>query len=157
MNAVILLFLLGVLLLAGEVFMPGAVLGTVGAIAMAVGCVVSFLQFGAWGGTLATGIAAILLGAMLYLELVWLPKSRLGKNMVVQSTSGTVSQPAVADLQAVVGKNAEAITTLAPSGYVRVDGRRYEAFSQTGHVAKGTSLRVVGVDNFRLIVTNHPL
>lgn len=154
MNAVILLFLLGVLLLAGEVFMPGAVLGIVGAIAMTVGCVVSFVQFGAWGGALATGLAAILLGAMLYLELVWLPRSRLGKNMVVQSTSGTISQPAVADLQAVVGKTAEAITTLAPSGYVRVDGRRYEAFSQSGHTAKGAKLSVVGADNFRLIVTN---
>lgn len=156
MNAVILLFLLGVLLLAGEVFVPGAVLGIVGALFMTVGCVVSFVRFGAWGGMLATGTAAMLLGAMLYLELVWLPKSRFGKNMVVQSTSGTVSQPAVADLQAVVGKAAEAITTLAPSGYVRVDGRRYEAFSQSGHVAKGARLSVVGVDNFRLIVTHNP-
>ena len=54
---------------------------------------------------------------------------------------------------AVVGKTCEAVTTLAPTGYVRLDGRRYEAFSQSGHVAKGTVLRVVAVDNFRLTVT----
>jgi membrane-bound serine protease (ClpP class) len=54
-----------------------------------------------------------------------------------------------------VGKTAEAVTTLAPSGYVVVDGRRYEAFSQSGHAAKGAILRVVGLDNFRLIVTKN--
>lgn len=153
MNAVILLFLVGVLLLAGEVFMPGAVLGIIGAVCMAIGCAVSFAQFGAAGGALATAIAVILLGTMLYLELVWLPKTRLGKNMIVQSTVHATSQPPVAELNAVVGKAAEAVTTLAPSGYVTVEGRRYEAFSQSGHVAKGSALRVVGLDNFRLIVT----
>jgi membrane-bound ClpP family serine protease len=52
-----------------------------------------------------------------------------------------------------VGKAAEAITPLVPSGYVLVEGRRYEAFSQSGHATKGATLRVVGLDNFRLIVT----
>jgi membrane-bound ClpP family serine protease len=135
--------------------MPGAVLGIIGTVCMLAGCVVSFLQYGTGGGLLATGIAVLLLGAMLYLELVWLPRTRLGKNMIVQSTVGATSQPPVAEPNAVVGKTAEAVTTLAPSGYVVVDGRRYEAFSQSGHAAKGAILRVVGLDNFRLIVTKN--
>jgi membrane-bound serine protease (ClpP class) len=53
----------------------------------------------------------------------------------------------------VTGREATALTTLAPSGYVLVDGRRYEAFCQSGLAAKGSVLRVVGTDNFRLIVT----
>jgi membrane-bound ClpP family serine protease len=36
---------------------------------------------------------------------------------------------------------------------VRVEGKRYEAFSPAGFVAKGAALRVTGLDNFRLIVT----
>ena len=48
---------------------------------------------------------------------------------------------------------AEALTTLAPGGYVLVEGARYEAFCQSGFAAKGSALRVVGLDNFRLIVT----
>lgn len=153
MNAILLLFLLGVLLLAAEVFMPGAILGILGAAAMLAGCVISFSKFGTAGGTLATVIALSLLALTLYLELVWLPKSRFGKNLVVNSASDATSQPPLADPGSVVGKDAEAVTTLAPSGYVVVDGRRYEAFCQAGHVAKGTRLRVVGLDNFRLIVT----
>jgi membrane-bound ClpP family serine protease len=153
MNAVLLLFLLGVLLLAGEVFTPGAVLGILGGCAMVGGCVISFQQFGAGGGALATVIACALLALTLYLELVWLPRSRFGRKLIVQSASDAVSQPPLADLEAVVGKTAQAVTTLAPSGYVTVDGRRYEAFCQSGHVDRGAMLRVTGLDNFRLIVS----
>jgi membrane-bound serine protease (ClpP class) len=153
MNAIILLFLIGALLLAGEVFVPGAVLGIIGALCMLGGCVLSFVNFGVAGGLVATFIAVVLLGLMLYIELVWLPRTRVGRNMVVQSTVAATSQPPLAELGAVVGKTAEAMTPLVPSGYVLVEGRRYEAYSQSGHVPKGAMMRVTGLDNFRLILT----
>jgi len=68
------------------------------------------------------------------------------------STSGT-PQPPPAQADAVVGRDASALTTLAPSGYVLVGGQRYEAFCRSGHAPAGAALRVVGVDNFRLIVS----
>ncbi len=153
MNAILLLFLLGVLLLAGEVFVPGAVLGILGGLCMAAGCIISFVQLGAAGGMVATVVALVLLGVTLYVELVWLPTTRFGKKLIVQTAVDATSQPPLADKVSVVGKSAEAVTTLAPSGYVLVEGRRYEAFSQSGHAAKGAVMRVVGLDNFRLIVT----
>jgi len=152
MNAIILLFLVGVMLLAGEVFVPGAVLGILGAIAMAAGCGVAFFQLGAAGGAVASVTALGFLGLTLYVELVWLPKTRLGKGMIVQATVNATSQPPLAASD-IVGKTAEAETPLVPTGYVRVEGRRYEAFCPAGHVAKGAMLRVAGQDNFRLIVT----
>ena len=153
MNAILILFLLGVVLLAGEVFVPGAVLGILGALCMFAGCVISFLQLGTGYGMLATVVALALLGLTLYVELVWLPKTRFGRKLIVESKIDATSQPALADKDSVVGKTAEALTALVPSGHVLLDGRRYEAYSQSGHVAKGTALRVTGLDNFRLIVT----
>ncbi|MBI5771603.1 MAG: serine protease [Verrucomicrobia bacterium] len=153
MTTIILLFVAGVMLLAAEIFTPGGVLGVAGAVAMFAGCVMAFSEFGPMGGGVAVVAAAALLGLTLYLELVWLPKSRLGRGLVVQSASDAVSQPPVADEAAIKGKTAEAATTLAPSGYVLVEGRRYEAFCQSGHAGKGETLRVVGLDNFRVIVT----
>lgn len=153
MNIILILFLIGVLLLAGEVFVPGAILGVIGAVCMFTGCGLSFIKFGAAGGLLATAIALVLLGLMLYIELIWLPKTPWGKKLIVQSKVDATTQPPLAEIAAVVGKAAEAVTPLVPSGYVLVEGRRYEAFSQSGHAAKGAVLRVVGLDNFRLIVT----
>lgn len=153
MNAILLLFILGVLLLAGEVFVPGAVLGILGALCMAAGCVISFVQLGSGGGLAATAIAVGLLLLTLYVELVWLPKTKFGRKLIVQSAVDSTSQPALAEKEKVVGKMAEAVTPLMPSGYVLVEGKRYEAFSQSGHAEKGSVLRVAGLDNFRLIVT----
>ena len=153
MNLVVALFLVGVLLLAAEVFLPGAIAGIFGGLAMLAGCVVAFQEFGGSGGMVAALVALGLLGLTFYLELVWLPTTRFGKKLIVQSTLDATSQPPLALAADVVGRAAEAITPLGPSGYVLVDGRRYEAFCQTGHVAAGEGLRVVGLDNFRLIVT----
>lgn len=153
MSLIAILFLIGVMLLAAEVFLPGGIIGVFGGLAMLAGCVVAFQEYGSSGGTAATLAALVLLGLTFYVELVWLPKTRLGKKLIVQATVASTSQPALASTAEVVGKSAEAITPLVPSGYVLVEGRRYEAFCQSGHVAVGTSLNVVGLDNFRLIVT----
>ena len=152
MTAILLLFLVGIVLLVLEVFTVSSVLGMLGGAAMLWGSVLAFLDYGPRGGGLAVLAGAALLGLALYAEFGLLPKTRLGKRFFLHDAIGATSQPPVAD-PAVVGKLCEAVTTLAPSGYVLLDGRRYEAVSRSGHVAAGTTLRVVAVDNFHLIVT----
>jgi membrane-bound ClpP family serine protease len=152
MNAIILLFVVGAMLLAAEIFLPGAIAGIIGGVALAVGSLLSFREFGVGGGMLASMGALVLVGVMLYLELVVLPKTSFGKRLVVQSTVSATSQPPPAAPE-IVGRAAVALTTLSPSGYVEVEGRRYEAFCRSGQVPKGTELRVVDVDNFRIIVS----
>jgi len=95
----------------------------------------------------------VLLIGTVYFELVVLPKTKFGKGLVVESTSGINAAPQATE--AIIGKLGETLTTLAPSGYIQIDGQRYDAFSQSGHVVKGSQVRVVGVDNFRLIVTQY--
>ncbi len=152
MTLILLLFIVGILLLAADIFVSSFVMAAVGAVAMVAGCAVAYRDFGVLAAGLAAVSALVLLGGTIYIELVLLPKTRVGKGLVVESTSGSSSQPPIAKGPAVVGKQATADTTLAPSGYVIVEGQRYEAFCRTGHVAKGSALRVVGMDNFRLIV-----
>lgn len=153
MIVVLLLFLVGVVLLAADVFVSSFLLAVFGGVAMLAGCVVAYQDFGTPAAAVTTLTAIVLLGATVYLELVVFPRTRFGRGLVVQSTQTATSQPPVAPAGAVIGRSAEALTTLAPSGYVSVDGRRYEAFCESGHADKGAPLRVVGVDNFRLIVS----
>jgi len=152
-TAILLLFLLGTVLLVFEVFMPSSVLGILGGVAMLGGCIVAFMNYGVRGGGLAVLAGLAILGLALYAEFGLLPKTRIGKRFFLHEAIGEISQPPVAEAAAVVGKRCAAVTTLAPTGYVLLDGRRYEAFSQSGHIAKGTVLTVVAVDNFRLTVT----
>jgi membrane-bound ClpP family serine protease len=152
MTPILLLFIAGIMLLAADVFVTSFVIGGIGGAAMIAGCVLVYRAFGALPAGLAGVGVAALLGAVIYIELFLLPRTRMGKGLVVESTSGSSSQPPVAP-EAVIGKPATAVTILAPSGYVLVEGRRFEAFCRSGHADRGDALSVIGVDNFRLIVT----
>lgn len=153
MITVITLFVVGIVLVAVEILVPGGLLGTLAGLFLLGGVATAFVQFGAAGGTLATAVALLIAIGLLYFEFVVLPRTKLAKKFSMTETVAGRSQPEVAERAAVIGREAVAATTLAPSGYVEVDGRRYEAFCQSGHVAPGVRLRVVDLDTFRLVVT----
>ncbi len=153
MTAVILLFAIGILLIAAEVIVPGGIIGTVGGLLMFSGCILAFLDFGSGGGLIAVLTAFVLGGAVLYIEFCYLPKTKWGKRAFLNAEVTGVSAALGKEALALVGKSAEAITLLSPSGYVQVDGHRYEAFCQSGQAPAGSLLEIIGADNFRLIVT----
>jgi membrane-bound ClpP family serine protease len=153
MNLIVLLFLMGVVLLGFEVLVPGAILGIFGGLSLLTGCVLAFVKFGATPGFISVGVALVLVGAMLFLEFFVLPKTRLGQRLFLRASITGTAQALGAEAAGLVGKTADALTALAPTGYVMVEGRRFEAVSLDGLIEKGTKLRVSAFDNFTLKVT----
>ena len=154
MTLIVVLFIIGLILLGFEVFVPGGVLGILGIGALLGAVVVTFLERGVAAGAMAFGVALVLVLALLAVELLVLPRTHAGQRLFLKAritgTSAAVNEDQVS---ALVGRTAVAATTLAPSGYVMVDGGRREAFCRAGFAEAGTELKVVAVDNFRLIVT----
>ena len=153
MSVLIVFFALGIILLALEIVTPGPLCGIAGCICMVLGVIKAFGLFGSLGGAVAVLLALAALATVIYLEFVWLPRSRLVKKFSMDTTLHATSQPLPAVPADVVGREAVAETTLAPGGYVLIDDHRYEAFCRSGHVPVGARLKVVGLDNFRLIVS----
>jgi membrane-bound ClpP family serine protease len=153
MTLIVLLFAVGILFIAVEVIIPGAILGTIGALLMFAGCYLAFTDYGTLGGTLAVFSAIIIGGLALFIEFRVLPRTKLGKRAFLTQEVTGVSAAYGSEALELVGQSAEALTMLSPSGYVRVDGRRYEAFCQSGQVPAGAMLDIIGADNFRLIVS----
>jgi membrane-bound ClpP family serine protease len=153
MTLLIILFVSGVILLAAEVILPGGIAGSIGALLMLAGSIVAFRELGPQGGTAAVVAALFLTGGVLFVEFRILPRTKLGRRAFLTSAVTGVSAPPGDELTLLVGKTAEALTTLAPSGYVLVEGRRYEAFCRSGLAEKGARLEVIGSENLRLIVT----
>jgi membrane-bound ClpP family serine protease len=154
MNLIVLLFLLALVFLFFEVFTPGSVFGILGGLTLIGGVTIAFMHYGFTGGLVSAVSAVTAVSVTLYGELVWLPKTRFAQNLAIRATTDATSRSPIRP-EEVVGKTAEALTTLAPSGYVLVEGRRYEAYSQCGHVQSGERLRVTGLNNFQLIVTKN--
>ncbi len=153
MSVIITLFLVGVVLLFFEVITPGGVLGVIGGVVMLAGCGYAWHIHGGRGALVALVVALALVGITFWVELVLLPKTRLGKRMFLDAAISSTSQPPPADAASVVGKDALAVTILAPTGYVLVDGKRYEAHCVDGLAPKDARLRVIALDNFTLKVT----
>ena len=151
MNAILLLFIIGVIFLGFEVFLPGGILGVFGGLAMLGGCGLAFANYGISGGSLAVLLALVLVALMLAFEFFILPKTAIGKRLFLSaSIQGTTQASRAKDLTGSCGKT---VTALAPSGYVSIDGHQHEAFSRSGFLESGVPIKVIGLDNFRLIVT----
>lgn len=152
-TTVVLLFTIGLILLAFEVIVPGAILGMIAGALLLGGVAVAFVEHGPSGGLLALAAAVAAVAAVLYFELRILPRTRLGKRMFLKNAIDGASQPPVADRPSdVIGRDAVAITALGPTGVVEVGGRRYEARCESGFATEGSRLRVTRVETFQLVV-----
>lgn len=147
------LLLAGVIFLAIELVVPGGILGIFGGVLMLIGVVVTFIQYGSTAGILTTLGALLAIGVTFYIEFKLLPHSRLARAFSMSETVGGAAPSALVVPENAVGRDCLAATRLAPSGYVLLDGRRFEAFSRDGVVNPGARVRIAAVDNFRLIVT----
>ena len=156
MTLIILLFAIGILLLAVEVIVPGAILGSIGALMMFGGCVVAFIKYGTGGGIIAVCVALAAAALAFFIEFRVLPRTAVGRRAFLTKEITAVSAAFGDEARDLIGKSAKALTMLSPSGYILIDGKRYEAFCQSGQVPAGAALDVIGADNFRLIVTQTP-
>lgn len=147
------LFVVGLILLGLEVFVPGAVMGILGGLSLLAGVIVAFAQHGETGGLIALAVAVAAVLALIYLELRVLPRTPWGRRMFLRKSIDGASQPPVASAaDDVVGREARALTVLAPSGVVEVGGKRYEARCESGFASEGARLRVTRVESFHLVV-----
>ncbi len=152
MSLIIILFSIGILLLAIEVLVPGGILGSIGGLMLFVGCVLAFINLGLTEGLIALLVAFVAAAIVFYVQFKILPKTPMGKKFFLDEEVDGAAVALGDQARDLIGKTAEAVTVLAPSGYVSIDGKRFEAFSESGHITPGTVLDVVGANHFQIIV-----
>ncbi len=157
----VLIFLVGVALLVAELFVPGGILGILGAGLVIIGLFMSLLgkiQYvtapDLTDAFTSVGIAFILTvigGAVLLRGFAEMPVfKRLMLNTRQQPGRGD-GVPATTRNE-LIGREGITETNLRPAGRVRVGERYYEATSEGDHIEAGTLVRVVGVDSLSGIV-----
>lgn len=135
------LILIGLTLILAEVFVPGGVLGGVGAVAVVLGAIIAFrdtpsdLRPPAWAQVIA-GLAFLSSLALMGLMGAWLRRSM---------SEGTPT---------LVGRLAVARTDLAPAGWVFIDGERWHAVAdEPDEIAEGDRVRITEAQGLELRVT----
>jgi membrane-bound serine protease (ClpP class) len=157
----VMLLAAGLIALGIEVFVvPG--FGIAGVISIAcIGAAVFLALIGSlptWGDVArASGILAAslgIIGAFIYLVVRNLPTSDRWRGIFLQTasaaTEGYVSNEFRDDL---VGRVGIALTDLHPGGTVQLDGERLDVVTEGDYVAKGTHVRVMRSEGYRLVVS----
>lgn len=148
------LLLAAMVLLALEVCTPSfGLLGACGIAALGAAVWQAF-TIGPLAGALT--VLGILIGTPTYLTLLVriLPRTPLGRRLFLRkAASGTgEAVPDADELRELVGQTGTAETLLRPAGAVRVGGRRLAALSESGLIARGSEVKVIGTSGGNLIV-----
>lgn len=98
-------------------------------------------------------VAASIVAVVLTVLLKYLPAASGGRGIFLQTATdrshGFIAEPIREDLLGVVGV---AVTDLRPSGTAQLGDERMDVVSDAGFVAKGSSVRVVRSEGYRLVV-----
>ena len=155
MTTLLVLAFIGILLISAEIFLPGGILGVAGAVFLVVSFVLGYREFGFYGGSSFVVGNLLLVTVVIVVEVKLLKNSPLAKsfflNTVIARESSETPHPK-AITSDLIGKDAVALTNLAPAGLVDIGGASYDAVSQDGFIRKGEDLKVVRQDKSRLFV-----
>ena len=86
MTTIVIFFVVGVLFIAAEVFLPGGIVGAIGGLVIIGGVVQAYSEFGSQGAFIAAIVAILLLVAALYLEFKVLPNTRMGSRLFLKES-----------------------------------------------------------------------
>lgn len=147
---------LGLALVILEVFVPsGGVLGFFSMLAIVSGVVMAFVEEGPAVGMGVLAATVVAVPVVLAVAFRIFPHTPLGRR-VIAAPPGRGDVVPDADrrglLVGLVGRTGRAVTDLLPWGSVRVEGMAHEALSESGPIARGAGIEVVGVEAGGLVV-----
>ncbi len=150
MGTILLLAGLGFLLIVAEMFLPGMVLGILGAILLAASVVVGFTEYGAGGGTV---VFCVVMTGSIIAFFTWMnlfQRTAVGRNLTLGVSLGAGDDlPAVVEL---LGKDGKALTDLRPAGKILIEGKRLDVLAESSYVEAGSEVTVVQASGSRIVV-----
>jgi len=147
LSVIIGLYVCGLVAMIIELFIPGAVIGTMGFLAVAGSIIYA----------LATGhpvAAAILVGCTLAFVPIFfaLWKGVVGRYFALKETGAKDSGPSTIIDESLVGTEGVVVSPLRPTGIARLHDRRYDVITRGEMLERGTRVKVVEVSGNRVVV-----
>lgn len=146
------MILIGFLLIAVEIFLPGGIFGLIGTGLILAGVIGSAYTY---GSTVAVpvGFGCLAGGVLAFAGWIrFFPRSWMGRKLSLEneaaSSQGYQSQSP--ELESLVGKTGEALTDLRPGGLAMIEGKRIDVVSTGAYVEKGSPIRIVEVSSNRV-------
>ncbi|PGT82938.1 hypothetical protein COD11_13905 [Bacillus sp. AFS040349] len=148
----IILFILGIIFIIAEFFVPGGILGIVGFVSIITSLYVASGDFVHMTISLLISFAVSITASILLVK-VFGKRMNIFKKLILRDStnteSGYVSNVSRAEL---VGAEGVALTTLRPSGTAIISDERLDVVTEGGYITKGNKVKVVKVEGSRIVV-----
>jgi membrane-bound serine protease (ClpP class) len=141
----------GLFLILLEFYLPGAIMGVIGALLL-ISAIVVFITEGGSALGLALFIAGTVVAVILVVKFaLWSIRKTSKKNTIYLNTDqeGYRASSYEAGLK---GKKGVCTSHLRPGGTVMIEGKKYSAISIVGYVEKGDAVEVIDIEGETLKV-----
>jgi membrane-bound serine protease (ClpP class) len=146
LGVIILVFAAGLVAMFVELFLPGAVLGLIGLLAV-VGSIIFALVNGHTTAGIVLAVIAVLWVPLFF--AMW--KSVVGRFFALKGDQRGF-RPSTTIREDLLGLEGEAMSALRPSGVARLNDRRYDVVTRGEMLQKGTRIKVIEVSGNRIVV-----
>jgi membrane-bound ClpP family serine protease len=150
-EAIVVLIIVGFLLLAAEVFVPGLVLGLLGGLCLSGAVVIAFAYYDAITGSLVfVGVCALTVGGFLGWMAAF-PHTAIGRKIMLQKShrQGIGGKVPPAEL---LGAQGRSLTPLRPAGTASIGGRKVDVVAESDFIAIDEPIVVVREEGMRVVV-----
>ena len=149
---IVILIVLGLILIAVDFYLPGFVLGTIGAALMLFAVAICYNTRGL-NAALVLFLVEVALGIGVgYASIKLFPKTGAGKRMILGETQTGVRAQTSKRHEEWIGREGVAQTVLRPAGVGLVDGKRLDVEAESGMIESGSPIKVIAVHENRLVV-----
>ena len=148
----LIIFIVGMILIAVEMFFPGfGIAGGLGILLLFVGVVMTAKTVAQ--GFIMGAVILVILAVMLTVLLRSASKGRLSRSIVLKDRTDTASGfSGTEDLHTLVGRRGAALTVLRPAGIADIDGVRLDVVTQGEFLNAGASVEVIEVEGNHIVV-----
>ena len=150
-EAIIVLVIVGFLLLAAEVFVPGMVLGLLGGLSLAGAVTVAYMYYGAVTGSIVFAAVCVVTLTGIIAWLSMFPRTAIGRRIMLQKSlvKGVGERTAPSEL---MGAQGHALTPLRPAGTASIGGKKVDVVAESGFIARDEPIVVVREEGLRIVV-----
>ena len=145
------LIIAGLFLIGAEIFLPGGVIGFIGALCLLAAIVVGFVAFGLQGGLLVALAVVVLSGVCLVIWVKYFPKTQMGRSLTL-SDDGKTFKSASPEFMDLLNKEGVALSILRPAGIAKFDGKRVDVVADGSWIESGKPIKVTRVEGVRILV-----
>ncbi|MBU1694695.1 MAG: hypothetical protein KKC51_12120 [Verrucomicrobia bacterium] len=145
------LIVAGLFLIGVEIFVPGGIIGSIGALSLIAAMLVGFKAFGPSGGLLSAFVIILLAGVGIALWIKFFPRTAMGRHLTLSRDSRNF-KAASPELKDLIGKEGIAHSALHPGGIATIEGHRVDVIAEGNWIEGGRRVRVLNVEGSRVVV-----